>query len=148
MNELTTCLWFDTEGEEAAKFYVDLFPNSRLGDTMTYLQGERAGQAMTVEFELNGSKFVALNGGPDFTFNEAMSFQIPCADQAEVDRYWERAHRWWRGGAVRLAQGSLRRVLAGHPGPADGAALQPGSADRRAGHPGDVRDEEDGDCGP
>ena len=88
MGELTTCLWFDTQGEEAAKFYVDLFPNSRLGDTVPYLQGERAGQPMTVDFELNGSKFMALNGGPDFTFSEAISFQIPCADQAEVDHYW------------------------------------------------------------
>ena len=56
---------------------------------MPYPQGERTGQTMTVEFELNGSKFIALNGGPEFTFNEAISFQIPCADQAEVDRYWD-----------------------------------------------------------
>ena len=88
MSELTTCLWFDTQGEDAARFYVDLFPNSRLGSTVPYAQGERAGQPMTVDFELNGSKFVALNGGPDFTFSEAISFQIPCADQAEVDHYW------------------------------------------------------------
>ena len=88
MSELTTCLWFDTQGEEAAKFYVDLFPNSRLGDTVPYQQGERIGQTMTVEFELNGSKFIALNGGPQYTFSEAISFQIPCADQAEVDHYW------------------------------------------------------------
>ena len=89
MSELTTCLWFDTEGEEAAKFYVGLFPNSQLGDTVPYQQGERIGQAMTVEFELNGSKFIALNGGPEFRFNVAISFQIPCADQGEVDRYWD-----------------------------------------------------------
>jgi len=89
MDDLTTCLWFDTRGEEAAKFYVDLFPNSRLGVTTTYLQGERSGQTLTVEFTVNGSKFLALNGGPDFTFNEAVSFQIPCADQAEVDHYWD-----------------------------------------------------------
>ena len=88
MSELTTCLWFDTQGEEAARFYVDLFPNSRLGNTVPYAQGERTGQPMTVDFELNGSRFMALNGGPDFTFSEAISFQIPCADQAEVDHYW------------------------------------------------------------
>ena len=89
MSEFTTCLWFDTEGEEAARFYVDVFPNSRLNGVTPYPDGERAGQAMTVDFVLNGQKFVALNGGPDFRFNEAISFQIPCVDQDEVDRYWD-----------------------------------------------------------
>jgi len=89
MREFTTCLWFDTQGEEAAKFYTSLFPNSSLGGVTPYPDGERKGQAMTVDFVLNGQKFVALNGGPEFKFNEAISFQIPCADQAEVDRYWE-----------------------------------------------------------
>ena len=88
MSEFTTCLWFDTEGEEAARFYVDVFPNSSLSGVTPYPDGERAGQAMTVDFVLNGQKFVALNGGQDFRFNEAISFQIPCADQEEVDRYW------------------------------------------------------------
>jgi predicted 3-demethylubiquinone-9 3-methyltransferase (glyoxalase superfamily) len=89
MSELTTCLWFDTEAEEAASFYVDVFPDSSLTGVTPYPVGERAGQTMTVDFVLNGQKFVALNGGPDFKFNEAISFQIPCADQDEVDRYWE-----------------------------------------------------------
>ncbi len=89
MREFTTCLWFDTQGEEAAEFYTSLFPNSTLGGVTPYPDGERKGQAMTVDFVLNGQKFVALNGGPEFTFNEAISFQIPCADQEEVDRYWE-----------------------------------------------------------
>jgi predicted 3-demethylubiquinone-9 3-methyltransferase (glyoxalase superfamily) len=89
MSELTTCLWFNTEGEEAARFYVDIFPNSSLNGVMPYPDGERSGQAMTVDFVLNGQKFVALNGGPEFSFSEAISFQIPCADQEEVDRYWE-----------------------------------------------------------
>jgi predicted 3-demethylubiquinone-9 3-methyltransferase (glyoxalase superfamily) len=89
MKEFTTCLWFDTEGEDAAKFYTSLFPNSSLNAVTPYPEGERKGQTMTVDFVLNGQKFVALNGGPDFKFNEAISFQIPCADQAEVDRYWE-----------------------------------------------------------
>ena len=88
MRELTTCLWFDTQGEEAANFYTSLFPNSKIGGVTPYPEGERKGQTMTVDFVLNGQKFVALNGGADFTFNEAVSFQIPCADQAEVDRYW------------------------------------------------------------
>jgi predicted 3-demethylubiquinone-9 3-methyltransferase (glyoxalase superfamily) len=89
MNEFTTCLWFDTQGEEAANFYTSIFPNSSIGGVTPYPEGERKGQAMTVDFVLNGQKFVALNGGPDFTFNEAISFQVPCTDQAEVDRYWE-----------------------------------------------------------
>jgi predicted 3-demethylubiquinone-9 3-methyltransferase (glyoxalase superfamily) len=89
MSELTTCLWFDTQGEEAARFYADVFPNSSLNGVTPYPDGERAGQAMTVDFVINGQKFVALNGGPEYHFTEAISFQIPCADQEEVDRYWE-----------------------------------------------------------
>jgi predicted 3-demethylubiquinone-9 3-methyltransferase (glyoxalase superfamily) len=88
----TTCLWFDTEGEEAASFYTSVFKDSRIGSVSRY--GEAgpgpAGTIITVEFELNGQKFIALNGGPEFTFSEAISFQIPCADQDEVDYYWDR----------------------------------------------------------
>ena len=89
MREFTTCLWFDNQGENAAKFYTSIFPNSSLGAVTPYPEGENKGQTMTVDFVLNGQKFVALNGGPVFKFNEAVSFQIPCADQEEVDRYWE-----------------------------------------------------------
>jgi predicted 3-demethylubiquinone-9 3-methyltransferase (glyoxalase superfamily) len=88
MDAFTTCLWFDTQGEEAAKFYTAIFPNSSVGKVTPYPTGERAGQTMTVDFELNGSKFIALNGGPNFTFNESISFMVPCQDQAEVDHYW------------------------------------------------------------
>src|SRR3954447_10188297 len=88
MDALTTCLWFDTEGEEAANFYVEVFPNSSVGKVTPYATGDRAGQTMTVDFVINGSKFVALNGGPHFKFNEATSFQVPCENQAEVDHYW------------------------------------------------------------
>jgi predicted 3-demethylubiquinone-9 3-methyltransferase (glyoxalase superfamily) len=90
MTMLTTCLWFDTQGEEAAKFYTAVFPNSRIRGISHYGEaGPRpAGDVMTVDFELDGQPFVALNGGPEFTFNEAISFQVSCADQAEVDRYW------------------------------------------------------------
>ena len=90
MNEITPCLWFDTEGEDAAKFYTSIFPNSRILETSHYGEaGPRdAGTVMTVSFELGGRRFVALNGGPDFTFNEAISFQVECDDQEEVDRYW------------------------------------------------------------
>jgi predicted 3-demethylubiquinone-9 3-methyltransferase (glyoxalase superfamily) len=90
MREFTTCLWFDNQGEDAAKFYTSIFPNSSLGAVTPYPEGsESKGQTMTVDFVLNGQKFVALNGGPVFKFNEAVSFQIPCSDQEEVDRYWE-----------------------------------------------------------
>jgi predicted 3-demethylubiquinone-9 3-methyltransferase (glyoxalase superfamily) len=90
MPKLTSCLWFDTEGEDAANFYVSVFPNSRIVNVSRYGDaGPRpAGSVMTVDFELDGRPFMALNGGPEFTFNEAVSFVIDCADQDEVDYYW------------------------------------------------------------
>jgi predicted 3-demethylubiquinone-9 3-methyltransferase (glyoxalase superfamily) len=91
-NTITPNLWFDTEGEEAANFYVSVFKNSRIVNVAHYTEaGPRpAGTVMTVEFELDGQRFVAINGGPEFTFSEAISLQIDCADQEEVDFYWER----------------------------------------------------------
>jgi len=91
MPKITPCLWFDTQGEEAARFYTSIFPNSRIVDVAHYGEaGPRdAGTVMVVKFELDGQEFVALNGGPEFTFDEAISFQIDCADQEEVDRYSE-----------------------------------------------------------
>jgi predicted 3-demethylubiquinone-9 3-methyltransferase (glyoxalase superfamily) len=88
--KITTCLWFDTEGEEAAEFYCTLIPNSRVTGVEKYGEaGPRpAGTAMTVTFELDGRPYVALNGGPDYRFNEAVSFQVSCEDQEEVDHYW------------------------------------------------------------
>jgi predicted 3-demethylubiquinone-9 3-methyltransferase (glyoxalase superfamily) len=88
---LVTCLWFDTQGEDAARFYTSIFPSAKLGEITRYgSAGPREeGTVMTVGFELMGQEFVALNGGPDFTFNEAISFQVICDDQEEVDRYWE-----------------------------------------------------------
>jgi predicted 3-demethylubiquinone-9 3-methyltransferase (glyoxalase superfamily) len=92
MKGITPCLWFDTQGEDAATFYVSLFPNSRIVSVNRYGDaGPRAaGSVMTVDFELDGQPYVALNGGPEFTFNEAVSFQISCADQDEVDYYWDK----------------------------------------------------------
>ncbi len=92
MTTLTPCLWFDTQGQEAAELYVSVFPNSRILNTSYYGEAgpREAGTVLTVEFELDGQRFTALNGGPEFTFNEAVSFQIDCADQAEVDHYWSR----------------------------------------------------------
>ncbi|MEU5364124.1 VOC family protein [Streptomyces sp. NPDC005925] len=88
----TTCLWFDDQAEEAAHYYVSLFKNSGIGSTTHYGEGapRPAGSVLTVEFTANGQRFVALNGGPEFTFNEAVSFQILCPDQKEVDFYWSR----------------------------------------------------------
>jgi predicted 3-demethylubiquinone-9 3-methyltransferase (glyoxalase superfamily) len=92
MKGITPCLWFDTQGEDAANFYVSLFPNSRIVSVNRYGDaGPRAaGSVMTVDFELDGQPYVALNGGPEFQFNEAVSFQISCADQDEVDHYWDK----------------------------------------------------------
>ena len=89
-NLINPCLWFDTEAEDAANFYTSVFPNSKIAEVSRYGEAgpREAGMVMTVAFELNGHRFVALNGGPEFTFSEAISFQINCADQAEVDRYW------------------------------------------------------------
>jgi predicted 3-demethylubiquinone-9 3-methyltransferase (glyoxalase superfamily) len=88
---LTTCLWFDTEGEEAATFYTSVFPSSKITDVARYGAGgpRPEGTVMTVAFELEGQPFLALNGGPQYTFSEAISFVVSCADQEEVDRYWE-----------------------------------------------------------
>jgi predicted 3-demethylubiquinone-9 3-methyltransferase (glyoxalase superfamily) len=90
MQKITPWLWFDTEAEEAAKFYTSVFPNSKIGEISRYgSAGPRPeGMVMTVAFELDGQEFSALNGGPDFTFNEAISLQFSCKDQEEVDHYW------------------------------------------------------------
>lgn len=96
MQKLTTCLWFDSEAEEAAAFYVSVFKNGSIGNVARYpesaeaVAGKPAGSVMTVEFELEGQKFMGLNGGPQFTFSEAVSFVIDCKDQNEVDYFWER----------------------------------------------------------
>jgi predicted 3-demethylubiquinone-9 3-methyltransferase (glyoxalase superfamily) len=90
MQKITPCLWFDTEGEEAAQFYTSVFPSSRIVEIARYgSAGPRPeGTVMTVLFELDGQRFTALNGGPDFRFNEAISFQVDCENQEEVDAYW------------------------------------------------------------
>ena len=92
MQEITPCLWFDTEGEQAAEFYTSVFPNSRILEVARYgSAGPRPeGMVMTVSFELDERKFVALNGGPEFTFSEAMSFQVSCQTQTEIDAFWSK----------------------------------------------------------
>jgi predicted 3-demethylubiquinone-9 3-methyltransferase (glyoxalase superfamily) len=88
----TTCLWFDGQAEEAADYYTSIFPNSEVGRIGRYTEAGPgpAGSVLAVEFVLNGQKFVGINGGPEFTFNEAISFQIFCDDQEEIDFYWSR----------------------------------------------------------
>jgi predicted 3-demethylubiquinone-9 3-methyltransferase (glyoxalase superfamily) len=92
MSKITPCLWFDSEAEEAAAFYTSLFPNSKVTEVSRYGDSGMGdpGSVLTVGFELDGDPFVALNGGKmDWAFNESISFQIDCADQAEVDHYWD-----------------------------------------------------------
>ena len=92
--KITPCLWFDTHAEEAATFYASVFKNSKIGKISRYgkegfeVHGKKAGTVMTVEFELEGQKFLALNGGPHFKFNEAVSFQVHCETQQEIDHFW------------------------------------------------------------
>jgi predicted 3-demethylubiquinone-9 3-methyltransferase (glyoxalase superfamily) len=92
MPNITPWLWFDTEAQEAAEYYTSVFPNSKITEVTHYGEaGPRpAGSVLTVTFELDGKQFSALNGGPEFTFNESVSLLIDCADQEEVDFYWER----------------------------------------------------------
>ena len=93
---ITPCLWFDDQGEEAARFYTGIFPNSRITAITRYgsagfeIHHRPTGSVMTVAFELDGHTFTALNGGPVFTFNEAISLQVNCATQEEIDYYWEK----------------------------------------------------------
>jgi predicted 3-demethylubiquinone-9 3-methyltransferase (glyoxalase superfamily) len=91
MPRITPNLWFDTQGLEAAEFYVSVFPNSKIGAVTHYGEGTPmpAGSVLTVNFYLDGQEYTAINGGPQFTFDEAISLLINCADQAEVDYYWD-----------------------------------------------------------
>jgi len=98
MQKITPFLWFDHEAEEAAKFYTSIFKNSRIGRILRYGEeaaktsstGRPAGSVLTVEFEIEDQKFVALNGGPRFKFNESISFVVNCETQEEVDYFWEK----------------------------------------------------------
>ncbi|MEH7502012.1 VOC family protein [Neobacillus drentensis] len=96
IQKITTNLWFDTQAEEAAKFYTSIFKNSKIGRITRYgrvrheIEGISEGTVMTVEFQLEGQKFVALNGGPQFKFTEAISFIVNCESQEELDYFWEK----------------------------------------------------------
>jgi len=92
MQKISACLWFDNQAEEAAAYYVSVFDNSEILETLLYPEGSpgEAGTVMTVTFSIEGEEFTALNGGPIFQFNPAISFVVNCASQAEVDRVWDR----------------------------------------------------------
>jgi predicted 3-demethylubiquinone-9 3-methyltransferase (glyoxalase superfamily) len=96
MQKITPFLWFDSQAEEAAKFYTSVFKNSKIGRILRYDEasakaaGRPAGSVLTVEFEIGGQKFTALNGGPQFKFNESVSFVVNCKTQEEVDYFWEK----------------------------------------------------------
>jgi predicted 3-demethylubiquinone-9 3-methyltransferase (glyoxalase superfamily) len=103
-NRITPCLWFDSEAEEAAKLYTAIFANSRIKQVSRYpeagrdVHGKAAGSVMLVEFELDGQTFTALNGGPQFKFSEAVSFQVMCDGQSEIDYFWARLSEGGREG--------------------------------------------------
>jgi predicted 3-demethylubiquinone-9 3-methyltransferase (glyoxalase superfamily) len=94
--KIAPCLWFDTQAEEAAKFYTSVFKNSKIGGISRYgkegfeIHGMKEGTVLTVSFQINGQEFTALNGGPLFKFNESISFQIFCETQKEIDEYWNK----------------------------------------------------------
>ena len=103
-NKITPCLWFDSEAEDAAKLYTAIFANSRIKQISRYpeagrdVHGKAAGSVMLVEFELDGQTFTALNGGPQFKFSEAVSFQVMCDTQEEIDHFWMRLSEGGREG--------------------------------------------------
>jgi predicted 3-demethylubiquinone-9 3-methyltransferase (glyoxalase superfamily) len=96
VQKISPCLWFDDQGEEAARFYTGIFPNSKIVNVSRYgeagreIHGKAPGTVMTVAFVLDGQTFTALNGGPIFKFNEAISLQVSCENQAELDNYWDK----------------------------------------------------------
>jgi predicted 3-demethylubiquinone-9 3-methyltransferase (glyoxalase superfamily) len=96
VQKIIPCLWFDNQAEEAAKFYVSIYKNSKIGNMTRYgeagakVSGRPKGSVMTVTFEIEGQEFVALNGGPHFTFSEAISFMVKCETQKEIDEMWEK----------------------------------------------------------
>ena len=116
------CLWFDTQAEDAAKFYCSVFRNSKITAISRYpeagqdIHHKPAGSVMVVAFEIDGMPFTALNGGPNFKFDEAVSFQILCETQADIDYYWAQADRRRPGRSLRLVEGQVRPVVAGGAG--------------------------------
>ena len=128
--KIMPCLWFDTQAEDAAKHYVSIFKNSKIGKIGRYgkegkeIHGKEAGSVMAVEFEIEGQKFVALNGGPQFKFDEAISFQIFVRYPGGSRLFLEQADRRRQGRSLRLAEGQVRAVVAGRSDIAAGIASE------------------------
>ena len=114
MQKITPFLWFNDQAEEAMNFYTAIFKNSKIGSVSRYGEGGpgQPGSVMTATFELDGQEFMALNGGPLFTFTEAISFFVNCETQAEVDELWDEAHRGRRRKPMRLAERQIWSVMA------------------------------------
>ena len=146
--KINPCLWFDTEAEEAAKFYCSVFKNSKMGKVSRYvdegqeIHGKPAGSVMAVEFELEGQKFAALNGGPHFKFDEAISFQIALQRPGRGRLFLEGAVRRRQRRALRLAEGQIRPVLAGRSHRALRHVGGPRPRQGEAGHARFLADEE------
>ena len=131
MPSITPSLWFDNNLEEAATFYISVFPNSHIEDLnrSTDAGPGEPGSVLSGSFVLDGTRFIGINGGPHFPFSEAVSFTISCKDQERGRLLLGPADRWRRGIAVRLVQGPIRSELAGGSGPALRAGQPPGSGD-------------------
>lgn len=154
IQRISPCLWFDGQAEEAAEFYVGIFPNSRITAVTRYgkagfeVHGRPDGSVMVVAFELDGAEFTALNGGPHFKFSEAISLQVFCDTQEEIDYYWDRlgTRRRPQGAAVRLAEGQVWPLVASRTTRRGRVARGREFSRRSARDGGDVEDEEGGHC--
>ena len=152
--KITPCLWFDTQAEEAAKFYASVFKNSKIGKISRYgkegfeIHGKKAGTVMTAEFEIEGQKFLALNGGPQFKFNEAVSFQVHCENQQEIDYFWSALAEGGEEGPCGWLKDkfglSWQVIPPGAAADADGREFRQGAT----GHAVDVADAQDRPRGP
>ena len=139
MQKITPFLWFDEQAEEAMLIYTSVFRNSKPGKV-----SRNGSQVFSASFELDGLEFIALNGGPQFKFTEAISMYVNCEGQEEVDYYWQKLTE--NGGAesaMRLAEGQVRPFLANHSGRAASPARRSGPGQSRPGNAGDAEDEED-----
>ena len=149
MQKITPFLWFNGDAEQAARFYVSLLPDSRI-ERINRAPADSpsgpAGMVLTVEFTLSGTRLIGLNGGPMYSFTEAVSFQIACADQAEVDRLWAALSEGGSEGSLRLAQGPLGTVLASGADPPARVAGRPGPGSLPARRGGDAENEQDQHC--
>ncbi len=143
--KITTFLWFDTNAEEAVNHYMSCFTDSKINRILRHVEGGPgpAGTVLTIDFELAGQEFIALNGGPMFQFTEAISLLVNCESQEEVDHYWESTRRRGRSESVWLAEGQVRSHVADRPHHVAGNADGQGS---RKGRSRDASDDADGEA--